>query len=327
MWNYGTDTWYPGDKICWRMPSIDRTKREEERMKLPSDREHHPLRDRAILEVLNFAKAHNFLRDGLTKSFDDSKRGVYSFLRIVPGSDDELSSIERAIVAIRTAFQLNMFNTIVMLMTYGIDPSRIPGRATNPLAYENYNANAGLESLDLDPILKKRPNYAGGDRESGKLLPPVEDMSAEEAKQFSNGLLYWSAKIGLAGYSLEEHNRPWYNFINLVLGLTFRPLLLDPKMNNYFSLARFFTEDARRGAVVRRARVGDISNAYDLRNPVGSSLFVQTSAMNDMFATAGYVSEKQHGRVVGTSLSTTGPGQWVCLSLVVDLWMLITELI
>ncbi len=264
------------------------------------------MRDQAILEVLTFEKSANFLRDDLTRSFAVSRRNKNSFMRIVPGSDDSVSAKERAVISLRTFVQTVQFSTIAWLVVCGIDPSKLPGHADGTaMNYANFNRNAALESKRLDQLLGKKQTF---DANTG-IATQEAVMTEEQHKRLSQVLLAWQAKCGLAGPSAPEECQPWHEFINAVAGLSLRPLLLDQKMHDYFSMHRLFNADAVRGAVVRSTRLGELSTPYDLRNSqLGALLYVQSSAAKGLFATMGEAAERVLSRQVGISLSTTERG-------------------
>jgi hypothetical protein len=116
------------------MPHINAKDREDERERLPFDREHPKARDRAILYVQTYDHIHNYLHHGITRSFDDTKRGAYSFLRLLPGADDTVSSVDRAVIAMRNAFQLHSFHTIAVMLAYQLNPAVIPGGGVDSLS-------------------------------------------------------------------------------------------------------------------------------------------------------------------------------------------------
>jgi len=287
------------------MPSINTEEREREQDALPDDREHHKLRTRAIVEVLNYEKSHNFLRAALTKSFETNRSSTYSFLRTVPGADDTLSSADRAVIAIRSALQLHSWNTIAVMLIYGLDPSRVPGGGTGSLEPANYNANIGLEQLDFnDGVLKKVPV----DRGNGANDSPAIVMSDSETIKLGNKLKYWAGKWGLLGRSAPEHVRPFQNLIDVTLGLTLRPLLNVREMQNYFSLTRLFPSQMVQGSTVRSAN--GVTTNFRLDHEVGSLLYAQNAFARDLFAVVGSAVEHQMNRVMCTSLSMTPPGRW-----------------
>jgi hypothetical protein len=310
-YNYGHDTWFPGDRLTWRMPSINSKTREEERKRLPLNREHPPMRDRAIIEVLSFEKAHHFLREALTLSFDTTPEKAashYSFTRLVPGADDHLGGVDRSIIALRNFLQLHSFHTIAVMLAYGLSPDRVPGEGVQPFDPSNYNANPGLEALDLTKILKKVVPARGDD---GRVdVSALRDMSSNELDVFSNKLLYWAGKFGLLGSSVPEYIKPAMHLVNQTIGLTMRPWLLNQAVHDYFSILRFFPDSKKQGVSVRSRNPNDLSRSYNLRVQVGALAHCQSSLAKDFSASIGYAIEKRQARVMFTSLNLTAPGDF-----------------
>jgi len=300
VWNYGHDIWMPGDKITARQPHVNRQEREEERATLPFDREHHPDRDRAILEVLNFAKSHHYLIRRFTESFELQPTSLtarkWSWQRLIPGAEDAVTDRDAGVIALRTFVQSAALNTIISLRLFGILPE--PGRPAPTIA-------RSLNAADYNSDPQR-------ELESKILTDQLEDARVVRDKTaFGEEVFYWAAKLGLLGISAPDHaSNPWNNLIDSVVGLTMHPFINAPGLQEFFSYSRFFTEEQLDQSRTS-GRIGastDLVRSWNMRDKCGALLYGQRSFAKDMFFTVAKSMERQLGRCVFTAMEMTAPG-------------------
>jgi hypothetical protein len=225
----------------------------------------------------------------------------------LPGADDHLGGVDRSIIALRNFLQLHSFNTIAVMLAYGLSPDSVPGDGVLPFDPSNYNANPGLEALDLTKILKKVVPAPVDGRVD---VSALRDMDSNELDAFSNKLLYWAGKFGLLGSSVPEYIKPAMHLVNQTIGLTMRPWLLNKAVHDYFSILRFFPDSQKQGVSVRSRNPNDLSRAYNLRTQVGALAHCQSSLAKDFSASLGYAIEKRMSRCMFTSMNLTAPGSF-----------------
>jgi hypothetical protein len=298
VWNYGHDTWMPGDHICWRAPHVDEKAREEERATLPFDRENPAARDRMIMEVLTFEKAHFFLQKTFTKSFSDEPNSVharkYSWQRLIPGADDAVTQIESGVISTRTIVQSAALNTIIWLRLTNILPAP-NGQAPNigrTLSPADYNSDDQMEI-------------------EGKTITDIlEGMSEDARRVFGNEIFYWAAKLGLLGLAAPDHaSMPWFNMIDSVVGMTLYPMINAPDLQRFFSYSRLFTPDQLESSRTT-GRVGasaDLVRSFNMSDKAGALLYGQRSFTKNLFATVGNAIERQYGKVMFDAMEMCAP--------------------
>jgi hypothetical protein len=294
VWNNGHDVWMPGDQIVARIPYMDRELREKEAALLPSDREHPPGRNEAILEVLTFEKSHDFLKDGLTKSFrmdpnEDARK--WSFTKLLPASDEALGSIERGVISLRAAFTLHTLNVISWLRLQGFMPTTgeaVPVARTFDLASFRDPSQLAKEQTNLNQLLAAQHD--------GKM-------------SLGNEIKWWAAKLGLLGPATPAGFEPWDDLVDVPLGMTLYPLINAPNLQKFFSLGRFFHEDqlADSRADTRIGSGTNLVRSFNMQSHTGSLLYAQRSYGKDVFATINFAYERQRSRVVFTAMELTPP--------------------
>ena len=300
---------YPGDRFCWRLPSIFLEQRERERSLIGADNEHPEMREAVIIEPLSYDRAHHFVQHELTRSFDKSSRDRYLFTRTKPGANDSPSRDQFAAIALRSLLQLNAFFTLAFYSLYTGQPLVTPGGGAQGSAVndQDFNLNVAAEETYMKDLVSGSKRIVP--QPNGTLQVSDQPLSDAEKKARAYQLEFWAAKIGCAPNAKGPAGRHHHNLINAILASTYQPLLMDRGLAQGVSVLKLFTPEMQATAK-RSVSRNIVEREWNPQSVVGQLGYLQSSAATDAYKALGEAIERVQDKCLGTCLSYTVPSDW-----------------
>jgi hypothetical protein len=301
---------FVGDRMKWRLPSINPEICEQEKMLLAGDNTHPVERLAAIIEPMTYEDSHLFMQVELTRSFATAEAPNYSWAKMRPGSNEFVDRDRFAAIAFRALLQFTAFATLAAFSCYTGVELPTPGNGKVSTIEDQmglFNANAVVERLSFSEarktVIKPHPT-------DGTLLVDPAGRQYSEAEQLERGrrFEFWAAKVGCAPLAKGPLNNEFTNLINSILGMVMRPLLMDKKMANGTNVLNLFPSSMREQAILTTS-TARVERRPDPSKVTGQLVEMQGSAVRDAFWTLGEAIEYTQDKCIGNSLNNTIAGQ------------------